>query len=73
VTVTKDALPASSPTSPEYRVLSAGIFALIVGIAFEFMIQICRHRLEAAGLRRCEERIDKSSHREAEHQLVCFG
>jgi MFS family permease len=37
VTVTKDALPASSPTSPEYRVLSAGIFALIVGIAFEFM------------------------------------
>ena len=37
MTVTKDALPASSPTSPEYRVLSAGIFALIVGIAFEFM------------------------------------
>ena len=37
VTVTKDALPASSPSSPEYRVLSAGIFALIVGIAFEFM------------------------------------
>lgn len=29
--------PRFSPFSPEYRVLSAGIFALIVGIAFEFM------------------------------------
>ncbi len=30
-------MSAGSPTAPEYRVLSYGIFALIVGIAFEFM------------------------------------
>lgn len=29
--------PASGPFTAEYRLLSAGIFALIVGIAFEFM------------------------------------
>ncbi len=34
---TESAVPATSPTAPEYRVLSYGIFALIVGIAFEFM------------------------------------
>jgi MFS family permease len=37
LTATLSATPASRPFSPEYRVLSAGIFALIVGIAFEFM------------------------------------
>jgi MFS family permease len=37
LTTTLSATPASRPFSPEYRVLSAGIFALIVGIAFEFM------------------------------------
>jgi MFS family permease len=35
-TPTREA-PRISPFSPEYRVLSWGIFALIVGIAFEFM------------------------------------
>ena len=29
--------PPETPTSPRYRLLSLGIFALIVGIAFEFM------------------------------------
>jgi MFS family permease len=37
VVTTERAAPATSPTAPEYRVLSLGIFALIVGIAFEFM------------------------------------
>jgi MFS family permease len=37
VTDTLPAVSAAGPTAPEYRVLSAGIFALIVGIAFEFM------------------------------------
>lgn len=37
MTDTLPAAPAAGPTAPEYRVLSAGIFALIVGIAFEFM------------------------------------
>ncbi|MGH3507321.1 MAG: MFS transporter [Nocardioidaceae bacterium] len=34
---TARAAPVISPFGPDYRVLSAGIFALIVGIAFEFM------------------------------------
>ena len=36
-TATTSAAPPERPTSPRYRVLSWGIFALIVSIAFEFM------------------------------------
>jgi MFS family permease len=37
VVATQRAVATPGPTAPEYRVLSFGIFALIVGIAFEFM------------------------------------
>ncbi len=55
MTVTQGAQPTAGPTAPEYRVLSAGIFALIVGIAFEFMavataLPVAARELDGLGL-----------------------
>jgi MFS family permease len=55
VTVTQGAQPTAGPTAPEYRLLSAGIFALIVGIAFEFMavataLPVAARELDGLGL-----------------------